>query len=284
MHSCQGIYRDLFEALDGATSGPAYAELLVPWVQTHREETNWLLAFCERSGDPIPAAPIEDLWRLYALSRVNETLLLDFQPLAASGPQRDREPRVSLDDYTNFMEALGLRDTSALNFHPFFHEIVEVEPSDHDEKPITLVQQHWPPLMLGPMMFSRGGVTVGGGRNYIRKAIAETSTLYWAYRRKNRPSQDLSVGWGSNSQWRTEFRRDYRVGTNFYFNVDGTNDLRRPLSEPDRDGLTRGERIELLIHRCFITVDKDKRHNDLWPYDDVLQVTEGATRQGAQAG
>ena len=101
---------------------------------------------------------------------------------------------------------------------------------------------------------------------------------------KNRACQDLSVGWGSNSQWRTDFRRDYHAGTDFYFNVDGTNDLRRPLSEPDRDGLTRGERIELLTHRCFITVDKDKPLNDLWPYDDVLQLTEGATRQGTPAG
>lgn len=178
------------------------------------------------------------------------------------------------------MEALGLRDASTVNFHPFFHEIVAVEPADDNDQPITLVRQHWPPLMLGSMMLSRGGVTVSGGQNHIRKAIAETSTLYWAYRRKDRPRQDLSAGWGSNSQWRTSFRRDYRVGTTFYFNVDGTNDLSRPLSGPDRDGLTRGERIELLIHRCFITVDKP--HDDLWPYDDALQLTEQAAVRVAQ--
>jgi len=77
--------------------------------------------------------------------------------------------------------------------------IVAVIPSDDADEPITLVKQHWPTMMLGAMMFSRGGVTVRGGRNQIRKEVAEESTLYWAYCRMNRRTMDLSVGWGSNS-------------------------------------------------------------------------------------
>jgi hypothetical protein len=122
--------------------------------------------------------------------------------------------------------------------------------------------------LLGDMVFSRAGVRVSGGRRFIRKDVAESSTLYWAFRRKNRPSQDLSHGWGSNSQWRTRFRRDYRLGEEFHYNVDGKHDLAAP--EPaaeDRDGLAREERIELLTNRCFIRTVKP--HSDLWPYDDL---------------
>jgi hypothetical protein len=107
--------------------------------------------------------------------------------------------------------------------------------------------------------------------------VAETSTLYWAHRRKNRPFNDPSAGWGSNSQWRTRFRRDYLVGPSQTFNVRDEGlpcrDLSRPASdEPDRDadGLTRPQRIELLVHRCFITVDKP--HADLFPYHDTYTM------------
>ena len=31
---------------------------------------------------------------------------------------------------------------------------------------------------------------------------------------------DQSVGWGSNSQWGTKFRRDYHFPGEFHFNVD----------------------------------------------------------------
>ena len=77
-------------------------------------------------------------------------------------------------------------------------------------------------------------------------------------------------GWGSNSQWRTAFRRDYQIGGDFFFNVDGVHDLAYQTSGADRDDLTQQERIELLIHRHFITVDKP--HEDLWPYDDVYRM------------
>lgn len=70
---------------------------------------------------------------------------------------------------------------------------------------------------------------------------------------------------GGNSQWRTRFRRDYRIGRTYYFNVDGKHDLWNPLSAKDRDGLAREERIELLISRCFIIAKKP--HDDLYPYD-----------------
>jgi hypothetical protein len=80
----------------------------------------------------------------------------------------------------------------------------------------------------------------------------------------------LSMGWGSNSQWRTAFRRDYRQGDLFLYNVDGRASLDAGAShEDDRDGLTFEERVELCRNRCILRTRKDD--SDLWPYDDSYQ-------------
>jgi hypothetical protein len=121
--------------------------------------------------------------------------------------------------------------------------------------------------MLGDLMFSRAGCTVEAAPEILDPAIAASSRLHWTHRRPRRPTTDLSVGWGSNSQWRTRFRRDYHLGGAFHFNVDGSIDVRdrdtRRVADPE---LTTDERIELLTHRCFVRCAKPD--DDLWPWDD----------------
>jgi hypothetical protein len=270
MNSSQADYRELFDLIHNNDSRPPYWYVIAPWLESHPDEREWPSAFALRRGDPIPPADVEELWQLYALSRVNETLLLGFQSGRADGCDWPG-PKISIDDYQHFAESIGLTATESATFSPFYHEIVEVEEASDDDQPVRLTSTLWPCLMLGDMVFSRAGVRVSGGRQFIRKDVAESSTLYWAFRRKNRAYQDLSHGWGSNSQWRTTFRRDYRIGEDFYYNVDGNHDLAAldPTAE-DRDGLTREERIELLTHRCFVRTMKP--HDDLWPYDDMLRV------------
>ena len=146
--------------------------------------------------------------------------------------------------------------------------------------------------MLGNMMFSRAGVSVRGGRNHIRKEIVERSTIYWTYWRRYRPSNDLSHGWGSNSQWRTSFRRDYQTEESYFYNVDTDESRMVDLTDPDLEftkptgsitprspradqisarmnGAARLQHTEFVRHRCFIKTDigGDDRY-DLWPYDD----------------
>jgi hypothetical protein len=263
VHISQAPYRELLEALHRNLPG---TELVHAWLEEHRKEADWFHAFGEHSSDSILAVEVEDLWRLYALSRLSDTLLLDFQPRRVPDETWREGGDISLDDYRNFMLNMGLQDASTSRFHPFFHEIVTVVPSDDANEPITFLEQHWPTMMLGSMTFSRGGVTVRGGRNFIRKEIAEQSTLYWASRRLNRPTRDLGDGWGSNSAWRTSFRRDYHIGTMFYFNVDAQPE---EIMYPD-DALTTAERKELVLHRCLIA--SDKPHHDLCPWDDKLQL------------
>jgi hypothetical protein len=96
--------------------------------------------------------------------------------------------------------------------------------------------------------------------------VAEQSTLYFTHRRLYRKTMDLSVGWGSNSQWRTSFRRDYEHDGCFLYNVDGEIDLTSDSQfNKDHIELPVLERIELCKNRCFIISMRED--SDLWPYN-----------------
>ena len=134
-------------------------------------------------------------------------------------------------------------------------------------------------------MFSRAGVRVRGGSRHVLKDAAEHSTLCWAHRRKNRPYQDLSHGWGHNSQWRTCFRWDLMLDGVLTYNAaevgqsDGV-DLTTwtDTADPCRVGetlepqLTVEQRRELLTNRCFITIPEPAPIGDHYPYRDYLQA------------
>jgi hypothetical protein len=251
------------EDYDGAS---LHREALVPWLAGSGERVRtWLRDFGQREGSPIPAASDEELWSLYALSRINDALLTSFQ-----AGTRAHAHELALDHYLDFMSAIGLQTVRAAEFSPFFHEIVTVDQAAAADAPLVLGHEYWPALMLGDMMLSRAGVAVRGGRAQICKEIAETSTMYWAFRRRNRPTYDLSVGWGSNSQWRTALRRDYRIGRACYFNVDAPHELTLPTPPRDPDNLPPAVRLELLLHRCFITVPD--RPELCFPFDDTCRL------------
>ena len=270
-------FRALFEAIEQYDGIPLYQDTLIRWLRDYGASAkNRLEKFGIQHGSMIPTVLPEDLYELYALSRVNDTLLLSFQPHAVEG--YGNSPQISPDEYISFMTAIGLRVAREASFSPFFHEIVTVKQDEDPNAPIALSREYWPALMLGNLMFSRAGVAVTGGREHIRKGIAEASVMYWAFRRRNRRCHDQSVGWGSNSQWSTPFRRDYHIGKDFYFNVDGKNDLSNSKQEVDEDGLAPHERLELLLHRCFIRSAEPKEY--CFPYEDtypclILEASEG---------
>jgi hypothetical protein len=70
---------------------------------------------------------------------------------------------------------------------------------------------------------------------------------------RDRPCQDLSTGWGSNSQWGTDFRRDYVDGDLLRYNVDAKPDRFAPKARDD----------ELLRHRCSV---RAPALDDAFPY------------------
>ena len=245
MNNGQIPYWELLTELDSADSGRLERNV-ERWLSANAPERKWLTKMQQTNGKSIPPMPIEEIWRLYALSRVADALIT--RMAKDSGCTRA---------YAKFMEGNGLSTIVADRFHPFFHEIVAVVASEDNDAPITVTNIIWPGFMCGSLLIARAGVSVSGGTNNITKDIAENSTLYWCYRRANRPTEDLSLGWGHNSQWRTGFRRDYFVDGQFHYNVDGKPAL-------DDSELSQSQQVELLRHRCFVTTSRP--HADLWPY------------------
>lgn len=264
--------RELYEAI-GAYEGSALVQdVLRPWLQAHQADAaEWVGAFGRRAGNPIPPATMEERWGLYAASRISDVLLGSFQE-PTFYPQW-KPAKITWHDYVFFMTSLGLQVAAPVAFTPFYHEIVAVEQAEDDNELPRLTQTFWPCLMLGDMLFSRAGVGVRAGRNHIRADVGPSSTLYWTFCRRYRPCEDLSHGWGHNSQWRTDFRRDYRLGKQCHFNVDE----KHPISyeekpEPDFTPLTMAERVELVRHRCFVTMTGP--HADRHPFRYRLVWTE----------
>ena len=268
MYGSQQSFRSLYEALFDYEGEDVHRDVLSTWLAKNDEERRFLDAFSRAPREQNwPPATREELSRLYAASRVNDVLRRCFEPPSEhasswAGPALGRE------DYVRFMNGLGFHVVEHPSFDPFFHEIVGV--SSSPEGPVRVTETYWPALFLGDMLFSRAGCAVVGPRDVIDPEIATTSLLHWAIGRRNRKTFDLSVGWGGNSQWRTSFRRDYRVGAMQHFNVDGPLDVRAKNTgrQPNsaREDLSPDERIELLTHRAFVRTAKPD--DDLWPWDD----------------
>lgn len=258
MHSDQGPYRELYEAILDHDGAGLAEDVVLPWARAHDAERRWFGALAAARVTEVPALTIEDCWRLYAMSRVCDLLRLGF----ARRPGFDGGWTIAVPAaaYDEFMEMFGFQPIDGPRFHPFFHEVVLVEQDADDDAPPRVLAEQWPGHTLGPLLFARAGVRVAAGRRYLIKEIAEGSTLYWAYARNNRPAQDLSHGWGGNSQWRTRFRRDYTIAGEFFYNVDAT-----PGPPDPEDDLTADEWRELVRHRCFVRCAKP--HGDRFPYD-----------------
>jgi hypothetical protein len=235
----------------------------------------------------------EDLWALYALSRINDYFLVSYQiadSFYPATPAQGDEWRgwmagggayflvngivntVSSEQHLDFFTNLGFTPFGRDAYSPFFYEIVEVEVDEAVTNSIQVDHVYWPGFMFGDMLFARAGVRVRCKPGLLTKSIAEDSVLYFTYWRNRRKVADLAHGWGHNSQWRTEFRRDYLADGWFHYNVDAKravsddNGLSPNSHDDDLDDLTENERVELLVNRCFVTCTKSDE--DRWPYDD----------------
>lgn len=304
--SFRGLYMRLRDYQYGNEHGHVYQDVLLPWRSQALEAISVLQVYgtlearswprdqpdlCS-GGDPGYFSCLE---HLYAFSRISDLLLLPQQRVwdyvhpsqprwtPESAAQRKEwmraagipewTPSISLEERNAWLSALGLIEIQQETFHPFYHEIVEVEQAPDPDEPIGLLQILWPGFLLGHMLFCRAGVRIRAGEQVVHKDLAEHSHLYWAFVRNNRPAVDASHGWGHNSQWSTDFRRDYVDDAAYYYNVDGRIDIHDESTgspeEPNHYGdphLALPMRIELLTHRCFIRTPE--RSYDEY-FDDV---------------
>jgi len=285
-------FRRLYHAVEDYDGERLYQEILEPFVPHALESLGELQRYRKLNTPENPYEPaFEDLAQFYAMNRVSDFLLLGLQtgghldwdaPFQTEVYKRDvgyarlrdwQGPRVTFEEYEGFFETLGFRSVPRLAFSPFFHEIVEVIEDSSCMGGVVVEHVFWPGLLFGNMLFSRAGVRVRADPDVIRQAIAERSPILFTYWRRRREARDPSHGWGHNSQWGTEHRRDYIEGDCFHYNVDGRSYLddsycrRRRGDDPEeQDDLTLAERIELLTHRCFVRTEKPAC--DYYPYDD----------------
>ncbi|GAB7186422.1 hypothetical protein ATKI12_6253 [Kitasatospora sp. Ki12] len=248
----------------GQAAAPGYRERL----RTAAAHSGWW-ADEERGGPAL-------LEELYALGRVADLLLLD--------------PVGSLSARLRLFTALGMTPFDGAGpFDPFLHEIVEVEQAADRQTPIEVLEVRHPGLMLGELLFGRAGVRVRAGAAHAERGVADRFPLYWTFRRADRPTRDLSQGWGSNSQWSTDFRLDYRTPGGDHLNVaeNGSVDGRPELGHyrdlgPEERLLTPAERRELLRHRCLLRTPRAAAdlasspgwEDDLFPYEWRLPAGE----------
>ena len=250
-----------------------FDEAIEPWLKTDGPVArNWLQDLCKNHIPPQKPWDIDDSWTLYALSRLIDLLLLSFTP-QPEGTECWRYSHVTPDELQKFTDALGLETYIRSNFHPFFHEIVEVEQAADEKMSPAIVKSIWPGLRLGNWIISRSGCKIKSGANHIRKDVAETSTMYWASARNHRATQDLSVGWGSNSQWRTKFRQDCEVDGSLFYNIRN-DDQTEEYKEHMITELSQDARLELVRHRCFVKFSNEVPTADWDPYPYYLEHTE----------
>ncbi|MFI6899338.1 hypothetical protein ACIBM4_35070 [Streptomyces sp. NPDC050256] len=266
------------------------------WLATAAEDSAW---WAEKEAEPRSE---KLMWELYALHRVSDRLLLTLQPPLDEPGSPDPQPSLSERQYLDVFTALGMtpsEDRAA--FDPFLHEIVEVEQADDSHTPIEITEVLWPGLMLGRLLFNRAGVRIRAGIEHAQHGVADRSPLYWTFLRRHRPTVDLSQGWGSNSQWRTGFRLDYRTPAGDRLNmaadhpIDGHADLHpdHPNNlSPEERLLTPGERRELLRHRCLLRTPTAADaltgspgwERDLMPFDWRLPGIDARPHNSPNAG
>jgi hypothetical protein len=289
--------RELYEALAWYEGAEPYETIVVPWLERARDGYRAWLATAAEDGSWWAEKGTEPggqelIWELYALHRISDRMLLTFQPPSDEPGSPDPLPLLSEREYLDVFTSLGMtpfEDGDA--FDPFLHEIVEVEQADDPHAPIEITEVLWPGLMLGRLLFNRAGVRVGAGVEHAQRGVADRSPLYWTFQRRHRPAIDLSQGWGSNSQWRTGFRLDYRTPDGDRLNVagdrpiDGSDDLQLDHLKnltPEERLLTPGDRRELLRHRCLLRTPEAADaltgspgwERDLMPFDWRLPHSE----------
>lgn len=256
--------RDLYNQILDYEGQNILDELLIEWVEDNGYR-DYLTQSSTQLSNNISEIPIEISWELYAFSRVLDVLTLGFQPNNQADGSNWLGPQISVSDYMDFVNILGLTVAKTNTYHPFYWEIFE---AIEGESNFQIVETYFPPLMLENLLIKRGGVKITLNPANFNLDIVNNSTIYWTYRRKNRNQQDLSHGWGSNSQWRTSFRFDFELNDSYLYNSEGDINLNIP-KESDLKflkeyNLSLQEAIEITVNRHSITSRKDE--TELFPY------------------
>jgi hypothetical protein len=278
------VFREFYNALIGYRGSLVVADLIEPWLDANGNLCRaWLaqhsIAANEERFGMRSKADIEQmrhgdllLHSLYAFSRILDLLLLPYQQTLEPSAEvaaldqwlgRGMPPEWSLEQLTpnvlqHFVTALGLGTSETRLFDPFHHEIARVVAVRDSGAPISILKTLWPMIRSGDLLIARQGVVIEAGSRFAKPGVADKSTLFWSYWRYHRPTNDASMGWGQNSQWATDFRRDYETPDAFEFNFDYGERDEISKSNAALPGLH--QRRELVMNRSLLTeaVENDR--------------------------
>lgn len=243
-----------------------FDQLIFPWIKEHEVKNYFKMLEEKIIINPIPKLPQEDLFELYAFNRILDLLTLNLQSDNNADGSDWKGHHCTENQYINFIQSSGLEVYTPKIFQPVYCEILEAESGKSN---FEITQCGFPCVKLKNIILKRAGVKIMLDENKYQIDSINNSTVYWAHWRKNRKFQDQSLGWGSNSQWRTSARLDIETDDSFIYNIYGNVNLNDPTDENKEDILQQGlnitDAIELTRHRLFISSGKDD--SDLYPYE-----------------
>ncbi|GAB4448667.1 MAG: hypothetical protein Fur0028_03780 [Bacteroidales bacterium] len=258
--------RDLHDKILEFEDEGLYEKVLKIWVAENSYKNYLSKTFDKLNADKKVDLSQEDIWEFYALTRVLDILTLRFQTNNKADGTDWLGPKFSLSEYIAFIDLIGLESTTPQSFSTFDCEIIEAQEGEND---FHISECFFPAVKLKNLIIKRAGVKVLLNPQNYNLTLINNASIYWAYRRKNRKYWDLSQGWGSNSQWRTDLRIDVETKESFIYNLKGKFDLSNLTSELSeelsRQNLELQEAIEITKYRHFIKSTKDDI--DLFPYD-----------------
>lgn len=219
--------RELYYELLDYDGTELFGTVLKPWVE-HHQYSNFVFSLTGRLN-----LSDAERWELYALSRILDTLCLPFLPNKGADSSSWLGPNIYPKEYLEFIDLIGLEHFHPKTYDTFNCEIIESK--EEGENNFKIVECLFPTVKLKNLLIKRAGVVITNNKQDYNLDLVNNATIYWAFRRKNRKYLDLSQGWGSNSQWRTEFRLDIETEKAFVYNFNGKLDLNALTDETVKD-------------------------------------------------
>lgn len=247
MGTTGSVFDAALEVLRAAPAGTSARPLLLPFEPAAAAAVQALGDLGPAGAATRPRDEIQaELDTLGGLSRLLDRLLLSFQPADTPGAP---VPPLTTDELTEWMLGLGFRIPERAFYHPFFHEVVEVDASPDATQQPVLQETLWPCFMLDRLLVLRAGVRVAAGAKALDPELTTRSPMHFTGARAQRETRPAP-----------SFRRDYLTPGAYVFNADGRHLIEpgmAPTGPMAEAGWLNPERIELLRYRCMVTTPRD---------------------------
>ncbi|REC53899.1 hypothetical protein DRF62_11660 [Chryseobacterium piscium] len=157
-----------------------YQNLLKIWA-VKNEYQSYISSISEKILEDKHIFSQEDIWELYALSRVLDILTLRFQQNNNADGTDWQGPIVSCLEYIKFCKLIGLQVSTPSSFHDFDCEIIEAKSGKIN---FQIDECFFPAIRLKNLIIKRAGLRVFlNDKNFDLNRV-NNSKIYWTSRAK----------------------------------------------------------------------------------------------------